>query len=1171
MGDEKLSAQAEPGELDVDASDGPTVPARTPLIAPDRPGGGLAADRTAAPGRGRPLSARPGPFDDPSDDEVLALEIGAGADDDVASDDPWAWASRPPDPETTDVSHLRVTAVLVSHQGQRWLPEALSGLADLSTRPARLIAIDNASTDGSAAMLTEACQDGVLDAVYAGRRDFGFGDSVISALEQDHPVRAVSEPRSTAPIDPTEPKDASTTGTAVERIRRADQPAEVEDWLWLLHDDAAPAPDSLAQLLAHLAVDPAIDVTGPKLLWPKRRGRPQQLSEVGLSIAASGRRELDLESGEIDQGQRDDPTPRLAVSSCGMLVRTRIWDELEGFDPAIPGLRDGLEFGWRAALAGHRVVTTPAAEMVHRHVGRAGLRPSGFARRRPDRSDRELGLVLVAAHARAATYPLFWLRLILGSLLRAFAYLLGKAPGRARDELGALTRFVFHPRRVLHVRARLRRLQSTPESRDRVTKLRPPWWSGIRTAFESVGGAIGDRYTAIAGEAEAATLDELTSDDLSSPGEDVKTSPWTSPIVIAVVLAVIACLVAARNLLGQGSLTSPFLLPSPQTLAAAWGAFLDPIPGAPEVGPTPWLGLVALGSSVLAGRPEWLARVLIVTVVPISLLTVYPVVRATIRGRRFRLWVAVSYALLPALLGGTNQGRLTLGVLSLVLPLLVLSVRSLVLRRAGNPEAWRGGWGAGLALTVVVAFQPSMMVLALVLAVIAALTVARRGRKIGRLAIAVAMPLLVWASWWPGLINHWQSLLLGPEAALNGTAPDAPPWEFLLGRPGGSGLPPLWVDIVVFGAIWLVALIGLIRSAARRAVVGGWLVAILSFAAAVALSRLVVIAQPLGVEARPEVGGYLLLGFGALVLAGGIGVDGLTRDLGRQSFSLLQPLAVLLTVVVGAVSLLGAGWWVVAGGAGPITRTASSAIPPYVLNAQQSSTAVRTLAIDLSGSTARYAVIADDQLRLGDADRGFAFGGSDQARSEVSSVVGRLTAGTGDEDITTQLSGLGINYLWITGATAEAQSRIANTPGLAAASGNNLGTVWQLAEPTSRVRIVSGEQTTVLSDRSGQQIGSSALSRTLQLGEAKDSRWRVTLDGVPLVPAVGDDWQQSYQLPANGGLLEFGLVDNRRWYGLAQILILLVAVILAAPGIRRPEVRDPTRSARRVATAGDDQ
>ncbi len=944
---------------------------------------------------------------------------------------------------------------------------------------------------------------------------------------------------------------------------------DLEEWLWLLHDDAAPAPDALAQLLAHVAVDPSIDVTGPKLLRPQGRDRPPELSEIGLSISGSGRRELGLESGEIDQGQRDEPAARLAVSSCGMLVRRTVWDRLGGFDPAVPGLRDGLEFGWRAQLAGYRVVTTPAARMTHRHVGRAGLRPSGFARRRPGRVDRELGLVLVAAHARTVTYPLFWLRLVLGSLVRTVGYLVGKAPGRAWDELGAVTGFVLHPRRVLRVRHRLHRVTPTPQDRQRVATLRPPWWAGLRGSLEAVSGAISNRYSAIAGQAEAATLDELTSDELSSTGEDVRRSPWTSPIVIAVAVSVVACLVTARRLLGAGSLASQFLLPSPSTLAASWGAFLDPVPGAPEAGQTPWLGLVALGSSVLAGQPEWFARVLVIAVVPLALLAVYPLVRATIAGRRFRLWVAVSYALLPALLGGTNQGRLSLSVLALVLPLLVLSVRGLVLRRAGNPEAWRGAWGAGLALTVVVAFAPSMMALAVLLALAAALTVARRGRKIGRLGIALAIPLLVWASWWPGILTRWRGLLLGPDAALNGTVRDAPPWEFLLGRPGGTGLPPLWVDALVFGAIWLVALIGLIRSGARRAVIGGWLVALLSLAAAVGLSRLVVVAEPLGAPTRPEVGGYLLLGFGALILAGGIGVDGLTRELGRQSFSVLQPLAVLMTVIVGAVSLLGAGWWVLAGGAGPIRTTDLAAIPPYVLNAQQSPTAVRTLAVDLGGTTVHYSVVDADQLRLGDADRGFTFGGSDQARSEVASLVGRLTSGTGDEDIATQLSDLGINYIWVTGADADARSRISNTPGLATASGNAISTVWQLAEPTGRVRIVSGEQTTVLNDRSGQQIGSSALSRTLRLGEAKDPRWRATLNGVPLVPSVDDDWQQSYQLPASGGFVQWQLVDHERWYGLVQIAVLLIAAVLAAPGIRRPEVRDPTRSARRVATSDD--
>ncbi len=107
-------------------------------------------------------------------------------------------------------------------------------------------------------------------------------------------------------------------------------------------------------------------------------------------------------------------------------------------------------------------------------------------------------------------------------------------------------------------------------------------------------------------------------------------------------------------------------------------------------------------------------------VVPLALLTSYPVARRLINDRRLRLWVAVTYALLPVLLGGTNQGRLTLSVFAIGLPLLVTAVRALVLRRVRTPEAWRGGWGAGVVLVALAAFEPSIMMLALLVGLLGA-------------------------------------------------------------------------------------------------------------------------------------------------------------------------------------------------------------------------------------------------------------------------------------------------------------------------------------------------------------------------------------------------------------------------------------------------------------------
>ena len=112
-------------------------------------------------------------------------------------------------------------------------------------------------------------------------------------------------------------------------------------------------------------------------------------------------------------------------------------------------------------------------------------------------------------------------------------------------------------------------------------------------------------------------------------------------------------------------------------------------------------------------------------------------IRRVINERRLRLWVAGTYALLPVLLGGTNQGRLGLSVVAIGLPLLVSAVRALVLRRVGIPEAWRGGWGAGVVLVALVAFEPSLIIPAMLLGVLGAVVLRRTPRKIGRIGIAL--------------------------------------------------------------------------------------------------------------------------------------------------------------------------------------------------------------------------------------------------------------------------------------------------------------------------------------------------------------------------------------------------------------------------------------------------
>src|SRR5215203_3162137 len=294
---------------------------------------------------------------------------------------------------------------------------------------------------------------------------------------------------------------------------------------------------------------------------------------------------------------------------------------------------------------------------------------------------------------------------------------------------------------------------------------------------------------------------------------------------------------------------------------------------------------------------------------------------------------------------------------------------------------------------------------------------------------------------------------------------------------------------------------------------------------------------------------------------------GSRRILCRCEGAQFQPATVLAGIAVYLVSVGGAVWWVWTGASGPIERTRLDAIPPYVMNALKSDARPRLLAIDLSDGTARYSVLADDHLRLGDADRGFTFGGSVAAREQVDDLVVRLVAGTADSDINPQLTDLGIGYVWVTGANEDITARIDNTPGLGTASGNERGIVWKLQPAVARTVITDGAARLPVGPPPA-PVSTGTQERQLQIGESADLRWRAEMDGETLVP-VADGWQQVFALPGAAGTVRYALPSVMPWLLPVQGLVLLVAGVLAAPATRRPEVRDPAKSARRAATLSE--
>jgi GT2 family glycosyltransferase len=286
-----------------------------------------------------------------------------------------------------------------------------------------VIAVDTGSTDRTSELLTEAListnaggrpvdGDGVLDGVLTLDRDTGFGDAVRAAV-----------------------------ASAVDRWGDPGQ------WLWLLHDDCAPEPDCLGLLLTLSDVSPSVAMLGPLALdWAD----PRLVVEAGLSTDASGHRQTGVGPVEADRtggpdgsvGLYEQSTEVLAVPSAGALIRRDVWDELGGYDPALPVLRDDLDFGWRVNRSGRVVLSVPSARIRHARAATLGLRPLAAAPVPPGPStravDRAHGLRTVLVNSGTFAFLVGLPRLTGLTVLRALGFVLLRRWGQAGAELRAL-------------------------------------------------------------------------------------------------------------------------------------------------------------------------------------------------------------------------------------------------------------------------------------------------------------------------------------------------------------------------------------------------------------------------------------------------------------------------------------------------------------------------------------------------------------------------------------------------------------------------------------------------------------------------------------------------------------------------------------------------------------
>ena len=829
-----------------------------------------------------------------------------------------------------------VTALLVSHDGARWLPAVLDGMAAQTRAPDRVVAVDTGSQDDSPRLVRERLGAEVLVEAPATS---SWGSAVTAGLS-------------------SLPDDAS--------------PDAPEEWVWLLHDDSAPAPDALERLLAAAEADPGAAILGPKLReWPSLR----RLLEVGVTISGTGRRETGLERGEYDQGQHDRVRDVLAVNTAGMLVRRSVLVEL-GFDDRLPVHGTDIDLGWRAARAGHRSVVVPDAVVFHAEAAHRGVRPHPVGGRHHRRAERSAALYTLLVNGSLPSLPFRLVRLLLGSLLRVLGLLLVRAPVEAGDELLALVGTYLRPWRI--VAGRLARRRTARVSSREVRPLLAAPWVPYRHGLDLVTD-VTSALVLQAGDVNAARKQRRLAGAETGPvADEAENLPEDtglvarlvrSPVAWTFTLLVVLAVLAFRGLYGTGLLTGGALLPAPASALDWWRTYLSShhdIGAGSSAPAAPYLLPLAVLGTVLLGKAWLVVDLVFLLAVPLAAWGAFRFLRQVTGSRPMSLWGAVAYGVLPVVTGAVPQGRLGTVAAALLLPWLAHA--AVFLREGETPDRRRrAAWRTTLLLALVAAFVPLAWVLALLVAVAALAARVRSRGSAGSLALLVAVPLVGSAVLLlPWTVATWAhrgvgSLLLEAGLPAPRLAEQLTRWDALTGRPGDGA--PAWIGV----GLLLAALAALARPDTRPQVLRAWTVLVLALVVTAGLAPVSIVPAGGTVDQPLYLGFPLLVAQAAGVTAAALAGTGIRRRLAGTSFGWRQPAGVAVVAVAAVTPLVSAAWWLWHGSADPLDRGRATTIPTYMTDALADDPDRGVLVVRGTATTGfAFQVLHGPGLRLGD-------------------------------------------------------------------------------------------------------------------------------------------------------------------------------------------------------------
>lgn len=227
----------------------------------------------------------------------------------------------------TQSEEATVSIVVTNFNGESFLPKCLDSLLDQSYGDLEILVADNASTDGSHALVETKYPDARLVRLKDNR---GFAAAVNAGIKE-----------------------------------------AVGDFVVIMNNDTVAERDFVKELHSALSRESSAAMAAPKMLFARA---PETINSMGLGYSITGT------NHDIGFGVDDDPrleSHNWIFGPCGGagMYRKQVFEDAGFFDEDFFMYYEDVDYCFRAQLAGQKCVSAPAARIYHAEGASGGALP----------------------------------------------------------------------------------------------------------------------------------------------------------------------------------------------------------------------------------------------------------------------------------------------------------------------------------------------------------------------------------------------------------------------------------------------------------------------------------------------------------------------------------------------------------------------------------------------------------------------------------------------------------------------------------------------------------------------------------------------------------------------------------------------------------------------------